>query len=128
MNGAAAVAFKPANARTEIEQQIGETVADAAIMVCASLEAGGLTGAARTRMENLFVELYELQQSTLGDLDFAAVARTEGKRILWERHGATLLARVDYSETAINGAFDELIERALDVLRKVTAVERARMH
>jgi hypothetical protein len=39
MNGAAAVAFTPAcaNARAEIEQRIGELVADAASVVCAGL-------------------------------------------------------------------------------------------
>jgi hypothetical protein len=64
--------------------------------------------------------MFELQQSTLGQLDFDAVARAESKRILWERHGATLLARL--------AAFDELVGRPLSLLAKVTAVARARMN
>jgi hypothetical protein len=36
-----------------------------------------------------------------------------------------LRARLSCSEAAIDAAFDELIERPLDVLRKVTARERA---
>jgi hypothetical protein len=46
--------------------------------------------------------------------------------ILWERHGTTVLARLSCSEAALDAAFDELIDRPLAVLRKVTACERAR--
>jgi hypothetical protein len=113
---------------TEIEQQIGEAVADAAIAVCVGVEEfqdGGLTGATRVRAGDLFVQLYRLQQDTIDKIDFDAVARAEGKRVLWERHAAVMRTQLRFSETTLDAALDELVDRPLDVLRKVTAVERA---
>jgi hypothetical protein len=74
---------------------------------------------------DLFVRLYQLQQkAALGD--FTAVARREGKRVLYQRHGATL--RANFSDVALDAALDELVDRPLAVLRQVTACERARMN
>jgi hypothetical protein len=120
-------AIQPAKA--EILEQIGSAVADAAIMVCCAVgqhRAGsGLTGEIRTRAGDLFVAMYQLQQDTLGELDFAAVARVEGKRALWERHGAVMRAQLNYTDATLDAALDELVERPLAVLRQVTAAERA---
>jgi hypothetical protein len=129
MNGVAAVAFTPANARAEILDQIGELVANAATMICAGVEEfqdGRLTDATRRQVGELFVTLYQLHQATLGELDFNATARTEGKRVLLRRHGAMLSKH--YGAAALDEALDEIVGRPLEVLRKVTAVERARMH
>jgi hypothetical protein len=40
---------------------------------------GGLTPATKTQGGDLVAQLYELQQATLGELDFAAVVRREGR-------------------------------------------------
>ena len=99
-----------------------------AIAVCAGVEefqAGGLAPATRMQVGDLFVRLYQLQQkAALGD--FTAVARREGKRVLYQRHGATL--RANFSDVALDAALDELVDRPLAVLRQVTACERARMN
>jgi hypothetical protein len=121
----------PAVATTEVERRIGEVTAEAAIMVFAGMEevqAGGLTPATRSRAGELLVQLYQLQESALGKIDFNATARREGKRILWERYGAALRTQLNYSETTLDRALDDLIDRPLTVLRQVTAVERARMN
>jgi hypothetical protein len=129
MNGVAAVAFTPAcaNAQAEIERRIGELVAGAASVVCAGLGdwESGIAPATQTQAGDLFVELYRLQQTTLGEIDFAAVACREGKRVLWERHGAVL--QKHYGPAALD-ALDEIVTWPLVVLAKVTAVERARMN
>jgi hypothetical protein len=135
MNGAAAVAFtppKPACAKavtpTEVERRIGEVVAAAAVAVCVGVEEfrdGGLSGATRTRAGSLFVELYKLQQDTIDKIDFDVTARREGKRVLWERHRATMRTQLNYTDATLDAALDELIDRPLVVLRQVTACERA---
>jgi hypothetical protein len=129
MNGAVAFTRKTtcANARAEIERRIGELVADAAGVVCAGLGdwESGIAPATQTQAGELFVTLFRLQQETLGEIDFAAVARREGKRILWERHGSVL--QQHYGPTALD-ALDEIVSWPLVVLAKVTAVERARMN
>ena len=45
--------------------------------------------------------LYRLQQDTLRELDFDAAARREGKRTLWERHGAVLAQHYGLPEAAL---------------------------
>jgi hypothetical protein len=73
--------------------------------------------------------LYRLQQDTLGELDFDAAARREGKRTLWERHGAVLAQHYGLPEAALAPVLDEIPSWPLAVLRQVvTAVERARMN
>jgi hypothetical protein len=116
---------------TEIEQRIGNTVADAAIMVCAGVgdweSDGRLAPATRAQAGALFVELFQLQESTLGELDFAAVARAEGKRAIMRRHGAVLAQHygATLSGAALDRVLDEIIDWPLGILRKVTAAERA---
>jgi hypothetical protein len=136
-NGAAvALAVDPASGSacatvvppTEVEIAIGELVATATIAVFAGMEEiqnGGLAPATRARAGDLFVEMYELQQAHLGEIDFATVARVQGKRILWARYGAAMREHLRYSEVELDAALDELIERPLVVLRRVTACERA---
>jgi hypothetical protein len=107
-------------------------VADAAIAVCTGIgdwESGsGLSGATRAQAGPLFVELFKLQEATLGKLDFNATARTEGKRVLWERYGAVLTRHYGLSEAALGPVLDEIIGWPLDVSAKLTAVERALAH
>jgi hypothetical protein len=113
--------------RNEVEQRIGEAVAAATIMTFAGMQEvldGGLAATTRARAGNLFVQLYELQ-AHLGAIDFAAVARVQAKRILWARYGAAMREHLRYSEVELDRALDTLIGRPLDVLAKITAVERA---
>jgi hypothetical protein len=74
--------------------------------------------------------MFKLQESTLGQLDFEATARAEGKRVLYQRHGALLFAHLGatLSEAALDAALDELISRPLIILRHVTEHERAMAH
>jgi hypothetical protein len=113
---------------TEIEQRIGEVVAMATIVTFAGMEEvqdGGLAPATRARAGNLLVEMFQLQEDTLGQLDFDVIARREGKRILWARYGAVMREHLRFSDVELDAALDTLISRPLEVLRKVTAVERA---
>jgi hypothetical protein len=119
----------PGKPDTEILERIGEVVANAAIAVCAGVEEfqdGGLAPATQMQVGELFVTLIQLQQSTLGEIDFATVARREGKRAIMRRHGAMLSKH--YSAAVLDAALDELVDRPLVVLRQVTAIERARMN
>jgi hypothetical protein len=54
------------------------------------------------------------------------VARCEAKLALVRRHGPMLSEH--YGAAALDRALDEIVGRPLDVLAKVTAVERARMN
>jgi hypothetical protein len=113
---------------TEVEQRIGEVVAMATIVTFAGMEEvqdGGLAPATRARAGDLLVEMYELQQAHLGEIDFAAVARVQGKRVLWTRYGAAMREHLRYSDGELDAALDALIEHPLTVLRRVTAIERA---
>ena len=118
----------------EIIERIGATVADAAIAVCAGIsdwEADGrLSGTTRVRTGDLFVQLYELQETTLGKLDFNTTARREGKRTIMRRHGAALKQHYGAALSAerLGAVLDEIIGWPLDVLAKLTAVERALAH
>jgi hypothetical protein len=142
-NGAAALAVLPldpsitsacaeVDTRNAVEIAIGEVTAAATVMVCTGLEewaAGGLTGATRIHAGDLFVKLYQLQEeAALRAIDFDGTARGEGKKTLLQRHGATIRTHLNLTELALDGALDELIERPLTVLRRVTACERAWAH
>src|SRR5258708_729908 len=94
MNGAA-VALKlvhteapepaPAPSGEPIERAIGEAVA-ATVCVLArgmlELQDGGLSATVRTAGGSKVAALYQLQQSTLGKIDFASIVRREGRRVL----------------------------------------------
>jgi hypothetical protein len=83
-------------------------MANAAIAVSVGVEEfrdGGLTDATRTQVGGLFVQMYQLQQATLGKLDFNATARAAGKRVLLRRHGAMLSKH--YGAAALDAALDE---------------------
>jgi hypothetical protein len=116
----------PAQPPAEIERRIGETVADAVLAVCAGIAgwetAGGLTSATRARAGDLFVALYELQEST-PTIDFDSTARREARRVLMQRYGTALLQRFGATTDTRLG---ELIDIPLNVLARVTASERAR--
>jgi hypothetical protein len=106
--------------------EVGEAVADAAILVGAGLAdfdaVGGLLPATRTRAGDVFMRLYELSQN--GGIDFVA-AQAEGKRVLLLRYGRALTQHYGLPVTALDPIIDEIISWPLDILRKMIAVERA---
>jgi hypothetical protein len=67
----------------EILNRIGNAVADAVLWVGTGIEdwEHGETLRPQRGRKQMFVRLYELQESTLGGIDFPAVARVEGKRV-----------------------------------------------
>jgi hypothetical protein len=78
----------------------------------------------------LFAQLYELQESTLAEIDFPMVARTEGKRVFVTRYGAGLKAhfgeRLDGA--ALDVMIDEMVGWPLGILARVTATEKTFAH
>jgi hypothetical protein len=70
--------------------------------------------------------VYELQQATLGQLDFAGTVRREGKRVMFSRHAARCQAQlgIGLSEAFI----DELIDGVLEIVAKVADFEVAFPH
>jgi hypothetical protein len=116
---------------TEVEQRIGEIVAMATIVTFVGMEEvadGGLAPATRARAGDLLVALYRLQEDTLGQIDFDVIARREGKRILWARYGTTMREHLRYANGELDAALDTLIDRPLEILHRVTAIERALAH
>jgi hypothetical protein len=109
--------------------RIGDAVADAAAVIGRAMvdfEAGGqLTSATRASGGERLARVARLQLDTFGEIDFAAVARAQGKRELWKRHGATLRG---LDEVKLDVAFNEIIGWVLGIADKVVADERARAH
>src|SRR5215831_18609042 len=79
-----------------LEQVVAETAADAALATARALhefQNGGLSS--RTQMDagDQIVRLFELWQVCAGQIDFYAVARARGARLLQERYGRDINAR-----------------------------------
>src|SRR5262249_56197165 len=76
-----------------LEQVIGETAADAALATARALhefQNDGLSSRTRMHASNQIVRLFELRLGCAGWIDFYAVARARGARLLQERHGDDL--------------------------------------
>jgi hypothetical protein len=70
-----------------------------------------------------FVQLYKVQEVALSEgLDFNNTARREGKRMLKKHYGEAL--RQQFAAATLDDALDEIIGWPLDILGKITAVER----
>ena len=116
---------------TEVEQRIGEAVADAAAAIgpgLADFEANGqLAPATKMLGGELLARVCELQLAHWGEFDFAIVARTEGKRTLHQRNDATFRehygASLDVAK--VDKALDEILDWVIGIANKVTAMERA---
>jgi hypothetical protein len=67
--------------------------------------------------------LYELQQSTLGQINFSTVARVEAKCVLRTYLDADFYRR--HGTAQGEAALDLFIDEVLQILAKVTAFERA---
>jgi hypothetical protein len=121
---------EPAKEQQSLEVTIGEAVADAVAAILAGVADWGADGrlspATRTRMGDLFVELYRAQEAAGGELAFHTIALREGKRALVQRYGAVLTEQCGVPAATLD--FDEVLNWPLDILRKITAVERAMAH
>jgi hypothetical protein len=62
--------------------------------------------------------------------DFGSVARREGRAELWRRNDAAFRTHYGqaFNATAIDRAFDELLDHVLTITSKVVADERAMAH
>ena len=127
-NGVAVALSHELSPPTELEQRIGNAIADATIAICGGIgdwqADGKLSPTTRTMAGDVFVELYWLQEATLGQFDFTVVARREGRRALLQRHGAALAQHCRPPETAIAPVLDEIIDWPLGILARITADER----
>lgn len=111
----------------DIRTAIGEAMVAAVVGIggaLAEFENGGLTNTTRTANGERVARLYELQQSSLDEINFPVVAREQGKVALRQ-----FLAAGDfYSQHSTeqgDAVLDMLIGDVLAVLRKVTALEAA---
>jgi hypothetical protein len=115
MNGAAALQLvEPAPTPSgEIEQHIAVAVADAVSVLSRGMleywNDGKLTPATKMAGSEHVAALYSLTQAVPTGVDFAAVARSEGRRVLQERHGGDLPEPV----------LDEVIGGLLEILANV---------
>jgi hypothetical protein len=111
----------------EIETAIGEAVADAAIAVAWGVETyrchGALNPACKKASAEALGALAMLQLDHLEMADFAAVALVEGRRVLNQRHGATLMRQLNMDAAALDRMFDFFIAPAVEIAGRVTAGE-----
>jgi hypothetical protein len=89
---------------------------------------GGLRPSTRRLAGERFARVCMMQlEYPSGDADFAAIARSAGRGELWRRNDAGF--REHYGEkfdaTAIDRAFDELLDHVLTITSNACAVERA---
>src|SRR5262249_16885905 len=97
-----------------LEQVIAETAADAALATVRALhefQNDGLSSRTRMHASNQIVRLFELRLGCAGWIDFYAVARARGARLLQERHGEDLDART------IAVLIDAVLENLQQVVR-----------
>jgi hypothetical protein len=90
-------------------------------------DQGSLRPTTRARAGEVFVQLYQLQEATLGQIDFAATARMEGKQVIMRRYGTVLAEHYGaaLSGAALDAVLDEIVGHPLGILAKVTEIERA---
>jgi hypothetical protein len=99
-----------------LEQNIGEVTADAAVVAAQAwheFQSGGLTAGTKMHGGDRIVRLFELWQVCAGWIDFYAVARARGARLLQERYGRDINART----------IAVLIDGVLEILQQVVRVE-----
>ena len=98
-----------------LEQIIGEIAADAAAALAQALhefQTDGLSFEAKMRVGNLIARLFELRLCA-GQIDFYAVARVRGIRLLQKRYGEDLNARM----------IAALIDAVLEILQQILHAE-----
>jgi hypothetical protein len=119
----------------EVEQRIGTAVADAVTAIGAGLMDWEAAGSLRDTTRRLAgehlgrVAMLQLEHAS-GDNNFAAIARSAGRRELWSRCDAGFRAHygASFDEAAIDHALDENISWVIEITTKVVRDERARAH
>jgi len=99
-----------------LEEGIGETAAAAALAIAQALhefQTDGLSSRTRAHGGDLIARLFELRLVYAGQIDFYAVARARGTRLLQERYGRDINART----------IAVLIDGVLEILQKVVRAE-----
>jgi len=79
-----------------LEEIIGEIAADAAVALARALrefQTDGLSSRTRGHWGGLIARLFDLWQVCAGQIDFSAVARARGARLLQQRYGRDINAR-----------------------------------
>jgi|SRR6516164_5986752 hypothetical protein len=107
-------AASPLPSALPLEEVIGEIVAAAAAALARALrefQTDGLSFETKMYWSDLIARLFELRQVYAGQIDFYAVARARGARLLQERHGKDLDAR------AIAVLIDAVIESLQQIVR-----------
>ena len=97
-------------------EQIGALTADAAVVAAQAwheFHSGGLTAGTKMHGGDQIVRLFGLWQICAGRVDFYAVARARGARLLQERYGKDINAR----------AIAVLIDGVLEILHQVVRAE-----
>jgi hypothetical protein len=99
-----------------LEEIIGEATADAAVVLARALrefQTDGLSAGSRTQWGDRIARLFELWQVCAGWIDFYAVARARGARLLQERYGGDINTRM----------IAVLIDAVIEVVQKVVRAE-----
>src|SRR5262249_717892 len=99
-----------------LDEVIGETAAAAALAIAQALhefQTDGLSSRTRAQGGDLIAQLFELRLVYAGQLDFYAVARARGARLLQERYGEDINART----------IAVLIDAVIEVLQQVVRAE-----
>jgi hypothetical protein len=131
----AALALDPpaparAAAPVEVERQIGEAAASAAMAISmglADLVDNGQLGTGTKQMGGkTLTNVCILALEHFGEFDFDLVARRAGNAELNRRHRAMLLEHM--SAAKVDAAFDDLLGHVLVLASQVVAEERARAH
>jgi hypothetical protein len=112
---------------TELETKIGEATAGAVLAIAYGMTAyianGQLTDAARTVGGDSLSKLAQLRLDTFGQIDFAGIAKREGRRVLFQRHGAAL-QQMNLDAAGLEKAFSELVGMAVGIAEKVAHDEQ----
>jgi hypothetical protein len=98
-----------------LEQVIGEVTADAAVVLARALrefQTDGLSFEAKMHVGDLIARLFELRLCA-GQIDFYAVARARGARLLQDRYGRDVNART----------IAVLLDAVIEVLQQVVRAE-----
>jgi len=99
-----------------LEQIIGEVTADAAVVLARALcefQTDELSTRSRMQWGDRVAQLFELWLVHAGQIDFYAVARARGTRLLQERYGRDINART----------ITVLIDAVLEILQQVIRLE-----
>ena len=108
-------AASPRPSALALEQVIGEIAAGAALAIARALrefQTHGLSFEAKMRVGDLIARLFELRLCA-GQIDFYAVARVRGIRLLQKRYGEDLNARM----------IAALIDAVLEILQQILHAE-----